>query len=201
MGKDELCNSCADKLDNSWKSQTQRQCHVLSKSQRGSTRGEADGCIYVDMHTQIAPIVEKSSTNCSIGGGGVYVSRHMVHTCPKKIGITVWESSLVFVSKVSEVNSLKNRHKTSILLLEHTLKVIDKNVAFNSGLHPHIRVRDFVDKRQSILTVVKNPFFLQLCDVPDFESESVEYLLPSALPSLKSDSGPLFPVEQVRDER
>lgn len=37
--------------------------------------------------------------------------------------------------------------------------------------------------------------------IPDFESESVEYLLPSALPSLKSEKGPLFPVKQVRHER
>lgn len=37
--------------------------------------------------------------------------------------------------------------------------------------------------------------------IPDFESESVEYLLPSGLPSLKSENGPLFPVNQVRDER
>lgn len=37
--------------------------------------------------------------------------------------------------------------------------------------------------------------------VPDFESESVEYLLPSALPSLKSENGPLFPVSQVMKER
>lgn len=82
------------------------------------------------MHTQIAPIVEESSSNCNIGGDGVYVCIHVVPTCLKKIGTTVWESSLVFVSKVSEVNSLENRHKmttcvvkkTSILLLEHTLK-------------------------------------------------------------------------------
>lgn len=42
-------------------------------------------------------------------------------------------------------------------------------------------------------------FLFVLC-VPDFESESVEYLLPSALPSLKSDNGPLFPVSQEGDE-
>ncbi|KAG7236360.1 hypothetical protein INR49_001057 [Caranx melampygus] len=39
--------------------------------------------------------------------------------------------------------------------------------------------------------------FLCISVVPDFESESVEYLLPSALPSLKSENGPLFPVSQA----
>lgn len=61
--------------------------------------------------------------------------------------------------------------------------------------------------RQIILPALFLPFcdFLlsRLCIsyVPDFESESVEYLLPSGLPSLKSENGPLFPVNQVREER
>lgn len=33
----------------------------------------------------------------------------MVHTGPTRIGTSVWESSVAFVSKVSEVDSLENR--------------------------------------------------------------------------------------------
>lgn len=88
-----------------------------------------DGFIYADMHTQIAVIAKESFCNYSIGGGSVYGSVCIEHTCLKKIGTVVWESSLAFVSKVSEVNSLENTHKRStctcivkisLLLLEHT---------------------------------------------------------------------------------
>lgn len=79
----------------------------------------------------------------------------------------------------------QNRH-----LMQHTLKI---HFAFNSGLHLHTRIKEIWQYHYF--------YHFDFFSLPDFESESVEYLLSSALPSLKSESGPLFPVNQVRNER
>lgn len=127
----------------------------------------------------------------------------------------MWESSSVCVSKVSELNSLDDGHKTNsvktCILLNKTGEIEILHVI--PQLHPHTHTQHII-----ILNTINNWIFcwsiseaILLCfssfgclcimSVPDFESESVEYLLPSAQPSLKSGNGPLFPVNQVRDER
>lgn len=65
---------------------------------------------------------------------------HLVCTCLKKNGTVVWESFLVFVSNVFEVNSLRNRHKTNTCIITVSiLNVIDAILYLIKDSHTYVK--------------------------------------------------------------
>lgn len=62
----------------------------------------------------------------------------IMHTCLEKNGTVVWGSSLVFASKVFEVNSLGNRHQMTTCKQSHFFCII-------LGVHPNTNAME-VDK-------------------------------------------------------
>lgn len=76
---------------------------------------------------------------------GVHVCLHPVHTCLKKNGTMVWESFLVFVSNVSEVNSLRNKHlhyQTKHVITRTQKVTMVVLYLIKDSIHTH--VKDFV---------------------------------------------------------